>query len=291
MAGSEAGNEAGIRTVGDACLRVLVNIDITGSMGNELEGVKSAVSEFATLCTGFDVPVIFAIATFTESKQGCFVSLKEMPASEEAVSCVSNIRLSTPPDADNLTANGDDGPENQKAALFKMCELDPTVPTIAFLITDAEPHMQSIGTSPTAEHELRWLQTRGLEPEVAKDLFRVFGKVLNHFQDNLVLNCVLLNGDDSDQAIYGSLAQQTGGMLMQPRSRSPSVLASGLMAVVKTLISRMPGQQQHAANGAANQDPSALDGFRLMDLSNLPARNTEQVSTLLPPAATATAIS
>ena len=271
MAGSQA------EKTGDACLRVLVNIDITGSMGNELEGVKSAVSEFATLCADLDVPVNFAIATFTESdKEGCFVSLKEMPASEEAVSYVRNIRLSRPPDAHNVNACGDDGPENQKAALFKMCELDPSIPTIAFLITDAEPHMQSMGSSPTSEHELAWLQTRGLEPEVANDIFRVFEKVLSHFEDNLVLSCVLYDSGASNQSIYGSLAQRTGGMLMQPCSRSASVLAKGLMAVVKALISRMPGQPQ-AAPGAPNEDPSALNGFRLMDISSLPARNTEQV--------------
>ena len=266
------------RQAGDAYLRVLVNIDITSSMGTELEEVKSAVSEFAGLCTDLDVPVIFAIATFTESnKEGCFVSLKELPASEEAVDYVRNIQLSRPPDAHRVEANGDDCPENQKAALFKMCELDPSIPTIAFLITDAEPHMQSDGTSPTSEHELAWLQTRGLEPEVAEDLFRVFEKVLNHFEDNLILNCVLYDSDDISQPIYGSLAQQTGGMLMLPRSRNPFVLGKGLMAVVKTLISRMPGQQQ-APDGEAIEDSSALDGFSLMDISSLPARTTEQVS-------------
>jgi hypothetical protein len=263
----------GLEASGDACLRLLVNIDITGSMGNELEGVKSAVSDFAELCTDLSVPVNFCICTFTESNRGCFVSLKELPASEAGF-YVQNIRLSTPPGT-HVSADGGDEAENQKAALFKMCELDPSIPTVAFLITDAGPHMQDEESTTTSEHELDWLHSKGVDPEVAKDLFRVFGTVLNHFGSNLVLNCVLYGRDPDNEAIYGSLANRTGGMLLKPCSRSSWVLAKGLMAVVKTLLSRMPGQP---ADEAGNNDPSELDGFTLMDISKLPERNTEQVS-------------
>jgi hypothetical protein len=61
----------------NAAFRVVVNIDITGSMSSQLAGVKAYCAELATLCQALDVPVSFVIITFTESSKGCYVSLNE----------------------------------------------------------------------------------------------------------------------------------------------------------------------------------------------------------------------
>ena len=165
-------------------------------------------------------------------------------------------------------AYGDGGPENYKAGLLRLTDLEP-VPTIAFLIANASPHMAASRLSPTHAHELRWLQDRGLTPSVTLDLYRAFQLVEGHYAGNLVLNCVAYSGAPHD--VYGSLVQGTGGMLMQLVSREPQVLAKGMLHVIRTLLAAMP---QGVAGEAA---VSSLEGFQLYDVSGLPRRECEQV--------------
>jgi hypothetical protein len=63
----------------DASLRVLIILDITGSMSNEIEAVKQAVAEMVRLCSeqleSAAGALAFAFITFTEGdKSGCHVS-------------------------------------------------------------------------------------------------------------------------------------------------------------------------------------------------------------------------
>lgn len=112
------------------------------------------------------------------------------------------------------------------------------------------------------------MQNRGLDPKVASDIFRTFAKVLEHFDGKLVLNIVAYN--NAAPEVYGSFAQRTGGMLMNPISRNPAVLARGLTDVVRALLGQMIDQPAEVQE---------LEGFRLMDVSGLnPDRQTEQVS-------------
>lgn len=165
-------------------------------------------------------------------------------------------------------AYGDGGPENYKAGLLRLTDLEP-VPTIAFLIANASPHMAASRLSPTHAHELRWLQDRGLTPSVTLDLYRAFQLVEGHYAGNLVLNCVAYSGAPHD--VYGSLVQGTGGMLMQLVSREPQVLAKGMLHVIRTLLAAMP---QGVAGEAA---VSSLEGFQLYDVRGLAQRECEQV--------------
>jgi hypothetical protein len=82
---------------------------------------------------------------------------------------VERIELTTPPENPDVDAwgGGTDYDENQKAALYRMTELDPTVPTISFLITDAGPHFRRRGGPPEAQAEVAWLQAKGLTLEVS----------------------------------------------------------------------------------------------------------------------------
>jgi hypothetical protein len=156
------------------------------------------------------------------------------------------------------------------------------VPTIAFLITDAPPHLSRHGDSSTATHELAYLTSqRGLTAADASDAVKCFrATALQHFAGNLILNCVVYEGSNTGRhaatavmKLYGWFAQQTGGMLMVPNSRSSTVLANGLTTVVKLLLSRMDGVAAAAAAAAANDGSSEgsadLEGFRLVDVSAL----------------------
>jgi hypothetical protein len=181
-----------------------------------------------------------------------------------------------------------------QAALARTTDLDPSIPTIAFLITDAPPHLASDYPTSTSRNELQYLTSqRNLSQEDAGDTIKCFrATALQHFAGNLILNCVVYDMSRSSELsammqLYGCLAQQTGGMLMKPDSRSPAVLANGLTTVVKLLLSRMnaaglpqASQQQDgsaaaaaAAAAAAGDNGSGsgleLEGFRLLDLSGL----------------------
>jgi hypothetical protein len=174
-----------------------------------------------------------------------------------------------------------------QASLARTTELDPSVPTITFLITDAEPHINlgttNHGLSRTAKHELQHLVTRyQLSASDARDLFKTFRQTaLSHFGSNLILNCVVCRGSNSStpcdtQLLLGGLAQQTGGMLMQPNSRDAGNLATGLVSVVQTLMARLIGQpSDQQQQGEGSEVGASLEGFRLIDLSGVPDRSSE----------------
>lgn len=138
--------------------RVLVVVDITGSMGSELNGVKETVEAFVKLLS--DEHYEIAISTYTESKRGCYVSLRTFHSIEDAVTHVRDIKLCRPPDDPEIEASGGDGPENLKAALHALVDLQP-MPTIGFVITDAPPHMAG-DRGPESAQELQHLAARGV---------------------------------------------------------------------------------------------------------------------------------
>lgn len=89
-----------------------------------------------------DMPLSWAIATFTEAElgntgdgSGCFTSLQEFDSADGAREYVSGLKLCCPPEAPDINADGAEYPENHKAALFRLTDLDPRIPTIGFLIT------------------------------------------------------------------------------------------------------------------------------------------------------------
>jgi len=166
---------------------------------------------------------------------------------------------------------------------------------------------------------------------VASDLFQLFDSVTEHFGDaQMVLNCVVYGGEVSGgslsplnsafpwrtlptrplralthlfasphnwqaaHGVYSTLVQRTGGMLMQPCSRTAATLAKGLMAVVRALLSQLPGAPGlsgapgSSSDGAAAGDDDTrssfleqLEGYTLYDVSGLSPRATEKVRKLL----------
>ena len=139
--------------------------------------------------------------------------------------------------------------------------------------------------------QLAYLMSRGLSNSDARDVFKTFQKTaLAHFAGNLILNCVVYNSRGlratvpcEKQLLYGSFAQQTGGMVMQPDSRDSVVLATGLVSCVQSLLGRLIGrrlqqqpQPEDAEDGQVPQAEQGLQGFKLIDLSGLKNRASEQ---------------
>lgn len=70
--------------------------------------------------------------------------------------------------------------------------------------------------------------------------------------------------------MWGRVAQATGGMLLNPLSRSPDLLSEGMLSIVRALLSRLVlGQPEFEAD--------SLEGFQLLDVSGLPPAETEEV--------------
>lgn len=150
--------------------------------------------------------------------------------------------------------------------------------------------------STTADLELAYLESKYpnlLSPSDARDFYKCFQQTaLAHFGSNLVLNAIIYNSRGlsapqpcDKQLLFAGLAQQTGGMLMQPESRSAATMADGLLSVVKALMGRMRGgivapQHQQDEDMAQNRDSAGagerLVGFKLIDLSGVhPDRSSE----------------
>jgi hypothetical protein len=90
-------------------------------MSQEIEACKGAMLGLVSLCSSqlqdHASQFSFAVITFTEdNKAGCFTSLFESTSAEEAQAYVNGIKLSTPPEAPQYSASGDDGPENHKVS-------------------------------------------------------------------------------------------------------------------------------------------------------------------------------
>lgn len=101
------------------------------------------VKHFPNIVPMQDMPLSYAIATFTEAEagntadgSGCYTSLRELDCADAAREFVSQLELCRPPEAPGVEARGGrEGSENHKAALFRLTDLDPSIPTIGFLIT------------------------------------------------------------------------------------------------------------------------------------------------------------
>jgi hypothetical protein len=118
-------------------------------------------------------------------------------------------------------------------------------------------------------------------PQVATDAHRVYTKVLDHYQGKLVQHVVYYGDIPDEQAFYGSLAQRTGGMLMQPTRSNAGhqVLSSVLLYIVKTLLGRLQPvwPPPPAAGDEAEDGLEALEDFVLYHLAELRAVEDEEV--------------
>lgn len=235
-------------------------LDITGSMGSEVEGVKQTVSKLVESVFKEDYAVMVTIITYTEDTKGCYVTNDSFTEGEEAMRFVSSIQLCKPPGSTGINANGGDGDENAKAALADLLRLDDTMPTIAFLITDAGPHLVTDRTSTEAAHEIDYLKRE--HNIVNTDLFHVLELVYAQFGDRLILNVIKFI-KNSDHRLYGAVAKKFGGVLITPQDRSPTRLAAGLFSILTQMFDRILGQQ---SGDAESVSAAALTAFDFYDV-------------------------
>lgn len=100
---------------------------------NELEGVKATVEAFVKLLN--DQHYEIAISTFTESEDGCYVSLRTFLSVEDAIKHVRDIELCRPPHNPEVSANGGDSAENMKASLTRWSIWTQCQPSVSSLPT------------------------------------------------------------------------------------------------------------------------------------------------------------
>ncbi|CAM9332790.1 unnamed protein product [Ectocarpus sp. 6 AP-2014] len=250
---------------------VTIILDITGSMGSQIEGVKRAVRELIPLLA--ENPNLgIVIVTFTEGGSGktsggprCYVSVNIFSDPTKADTFVRKITLSTPPGHPGVNAYGDDGDENAKAALYALKELDGTKPTVAFFITDAGYH-RTKRDSPTAKAEEDFLVAKGVSDT---DFYALFDSVLSHFGGNLVVVPIVYNfaGQRAHtKQAYGQMAMTSGsGVVIEPVRTSAGTLA----LTMATFVSRLLGQLNGQTDLPPEPPQEMLAGLRLLDTSGM----------------------
>ncbi|OWZ14526.1 hypothetical protein PHMEG_00011986 [Phytophthora megakarya] len=246
-------------------------LDITGSMGNELDGVKETVHHLVASVFEEEYTVMITIITFTEGSQGCYVTNHSFTEGEEAIDFIKSVKLCVPPGNPSVSANGGDGDENQKAAFAELLTLDNTMPTIAFLITDAGPHLLAETRTREAEHEINYLKEK--HSIVDSDMFNVLTLVQAHFEGNLIVNIVKYI-KNSDHRMYGSIAKKFNGVLIEPKVRIAQQLASGLMVILSKMFDRCAGGTFTATTDSSVDDDS-LDTFVFYNLEDFSVPSCE----------------
>ncbi|TYZ59241.1 hypothetical protein PybrP1_007882 [[Pythium] brassicae (nom. inval.)] len=256
-------------------------LDITGSMENELRGVKETVRALVKSVSEDETHrVMVTIITFTEDSTGCYVTNNSFESGKSASSFVSRIQLCVPPESVGVSANGGDGDENHKAALAELLRLDGAMPTIAFLISDAGPHL--VADRPTKETTLEVDFLKRTHSIVNTDMFHILALVQAHFGANLILN-VIKYTKNSDHRLYGAIARQFGGVLITPIERHAAKLAAGLMAILTQMFKSFSGASATGSAGCS-LDEAALRAFEFYDMRGFvqPASETEVSNNPLP---------
>ncbi|KXS22289.1 hypothetical protein M427DRAFT_141809 [Gonapodya prolifera JEL478] len=235
----------------DRILHVVFLVDITGSMGTQIEGVKAMVSEFCAV----DRPgVALHLHTFTETTKQSFVTMtsRDMSQSDVRSYVWNKLKLNSPPDMRETNAYGGDGPENSAAGLaFLMKKFTSSDNVITFLITDADPHYRHHGTSQEAQREAELLRENGYPT----DIFQV----LNLVCETLNITLVPIIYSTPDLRWYTQGAALTNGLILFPQHGDSRLLASGLGALLTSLQARVLG------GGAAISEATLheLRGFRV----------------------------
>ena len=209
-------------------LEVVFVLDITGSMGNQIEGVKKMISKF---CETDRPGINVYIFTFTENSSGCYVTKSQRGLkSNDLVEYVNNIKLCCPPGILNVNASGGDGPENVTAAIYSLLEeFNDKDNVLSFVITDDTPHHKVFGQSSEARAEKRWLTEHNQQNQ---DVFYL----LNEVAETLNITFVpVLFGTAKTNRWYHQAAVLSQGLVLAPKSTDATLLANGLGSILETM--------------------------------------------------------
>jgi hypothetical protein len=203
-----------------ASLQVVFLVDITGSMGTQIEGVKEMVAEF---CKN-DRPFIDVhIWTFTENP-GCHVSKSPQGLkAEQLVAYTKDIKLCRPPDMPSVNAGGGDGPENVTAGVASLLDtFESSQNLLVFIITDAPPHHKCFGDGTETQDERKWLREKKFEDT---DVFVVLCEIIDSLNVTFV---PVLYGSSLNDTWFHQAAVMTEGLVLCPKSPDSKILANGL---------------------------------------------------------------
>ena len=163
-------------------LNIVFILDITGSMGNQIDGVKKMVSNFCKIDRqGCDVHVW----TFTENAKNCFVTHSPNGLkSNDLVQYVNNIKLGCPPGMENVSYLGGDSPENVLSAVYSLSkQFTQKDNVLSFVITDDMPHHKAFGSSNESLNEKKYLNDNDCKID---DVFLILNDVIDRLNITLV---------------------------------------------------------------------------------------------------------
>eukprot|EP00668_Euglena_longa_P009414 GGOE01011359.1.p1 GENE.GGOE01011359.1~~GGOE01011359.1.p1 ORF type:complete len:1039 (+),score=293.62 GGOE01011359.1:27-3119(+) len=239
-------------------LDIVLLIDITGSMGSQIDAVKSMCRTFAASLGASILSLQLHIITFTENTVGCYTSHYTSVDPFELVQYINDLTLGRPPEHPNVSANGGDGPENTLAGLVTMLDRVGTVrDTICFLITDAPPHFKATH-SEEAKLERRWLVEHGILTDASEcDVYNILHTVVDAYQGRLIICPIVYEAQCTHW--FAQAARITGGLLLKSCTTNSQSLANTLIEIVEALhLSRVAGRPQFQGQ---------LQGFQALDLS------------------------
>ena len=252
----------------DPFIDVTYMVDITGSMGPQMEAVQEAVRgnvgsflrnpDFAGLLR-------FNVLPYTESSSKSFASFHSFTNGEDALTFISQLRLCRPPSYPQTNASGCDGPENVKAALSVLRKNISDIPMIVFFITDAGWHRldRSCGSyDKTTKAELKFLKENDQNlPNY--DMWTIWN-TLPH--DMIFFNPVLFGRPDFHS--YGQMAKSTNGVMAYSNSATVQQITDLMTNVVSAIVSLLEGTNDF-------KPPTNFPGFQIYDCSSVKMQEDE----------------
>jgi len=268
-------------------LRVVFLVDITGSMGSQIEGVRAMMRKY---CEGLegdlsDSLVQLSIMTYTENNKRGYTSHFTSTEAAALLKYVDGIRLSCPPDCPSESANGGDGEENVLhglASMYREPDGEVRVPLdeqlLCFIITDAPPHSSKQQTA-EAKNERKALLEMGMaDEEGLVDMYRVLDRVMDQ-RNGKVIFVPLMYGSvgGSDLHFYAQAALLSGGMLLRASGSNPQELADSLTRIVEA-VNQMLAFGEMAV--------PTISGFQALSLAGLEPAEDEGSGSRAPPTST-----
>ena len=241
-------------------LEIAIILDVTGSMTGELEGLKISITDLVETIQRSELDVSVRLITYTESEDVCQIKQRRYEPCNlaRAITEIADIKL-----GDGSRANGGDADENSKAAIYSLLLGDgPLRKTIAFLVTDALPHIKQ-RSSEEAQREIEWFKEKRVSENIYSDCILLFDHVTEQFQGQLVMNVIAYNSASHNMgtSIYGKI---TNGLFLAPTRRDPMSLSKGMMHVINCSIDE-----------EMNPDMDVLRMFTMFDVSNEQKLNFE----------------
>jgi hypothetical protein len=271
---------------GSEGLDVVFVIDITGSMGPQIEGVKQMICRYCEQYgeTSLTAGVRIHIVTYTETSSAGYTSHYTSLSGQRLSEYVSLLRHSHPPDFPNVTgASGGDGEENVLHALAAMYReqgggrvrlpLDRRL--LCFVITDAPPHNKGQANG-EATCERRVLRDLGMaDDDGSVDMYHVLDRILDQREGRVVFVPIMYNVCGKDLHFYAQAALLTQGMLLRARSTDSGELAEGLARIVALVRQLLGGEDVDI--------PASLGGFDALRVDALVEAASEEDPRRPPP--------